>query len=125
MRIAGQHHLVQNNYISNCDHGIDILCGDYITEDLTGKYEPQTQEGTPLGRVPTYGKVKDLRLIGNILVANKTSDLEIGRYYKRLWPADQMVLIPEECHIDDNRFVRPRGGVSIIGTIPETSQPLD
>lgn len=125
VRIAGQNHVVQNNYISGCDHGINILCGDYIQEDLTGKYEPKLQAGTPLGRVPTYGQVKNLKLIGNVVVYSKKHDLEVGGSYKRQWPTDQMVLLPENCVIENNRFIRPRGGISVIGTLQESAAPLD
>ena len=36
-----------------------------------------------------------------------------------------MILIPEACLIKNNRFVRPRGGDSVIGTIPDRTPPLD
>jgi poly(beta-D-mannuronate) lyase len=125
VRIAGQHHIVEHNYISNCDHGIDILCGDYIKEDLTGSYVPKTSTDALKIRVPTYGQVKDLHLIGNIIVGNKKSDLEIGGSYKRQWPTDQMVLLPEDCLIASNRFIRPEGGDSVIGMAQDSAAPLN
>ena len=117
VRIAGQNHLVEHNFISGCDHGIDILCGDYIQRDLTGKYVPKLTPDEPHVRVPTYGQVKSLRLTSNIVVGSKKSDLEIGGSFKRQWPEDQMVLLPEDCVVSGNRFVRPDGGQSVIGVL--------
>ena len=35
------------------------------------------------------------------------------------------MLLPEECIIKNNRFIRPKGGVSVIGTVPDINPPLD
>jgi hypothetical protein len=52
------------------------------------------------------------------------ADLEIGGGYKKHWPEAQLVLLPENCIIKDNRFVRPKGGNSVIGTVPDKTGPL-
>jgi hypothetical protein len=36
-----------------------------------------------------------------------------------------MVLLPENCLIKDNRFIRPKGGESVTGVVPESGPPLD
>ena len=125
VRTAGRHHIVQNNVICGCDYGIKLTCGEFIDQDLTGKYKPVPREDTPLGRVPRYGQVSGLRLIGNVVVGSRRQDLEIGDSYKSSWPDSQLVLIPEDCHIENNRFVRPHGGNSVIGAMADTQPPLD
>jgi poly(beta-D-mannuronate) lyase len=125
MRIAGQHHLVQSNYVSGCDYGINIYSGEFVDENLTGKYKPVPRAGTPLGRVPRYGQVKNLTLAGNVLVGNKNANLEIGGAYKAGWPESQRVLLPEACLIASNVFVHTNGGKSFIGAMPDTKAPLD
>ena len=125
VRMAGQNHLVQGNYISGCDYGIKLTAGDFIDEDLTGKFKPVLREGTPLGRVPRYGQVKNLTLTDNVLVANKGADLEIGGSYKSSWPEYQMVLFPEGCLIQNNRFVHPGGKPSVTGSVIDTNPPLN
>jgi hypothetical protein len=36
-----------------------------------------------------------------------------------------LVLLPENCQIKDNRFIRSTGGESVIGSLPDTQPPLD
>ena len=69
--------------------------------------------------------MKDLTLSDNVVVGTKGADLEVGFDYQRHWPHEQMVLLPENSVIKNNRFVRPHGGDSIIGTTPETKPPFD
>ena len=69
--------------------------------------------------------MKFLTLTDNVTIGISEADLEMGSSYKKHWPASQQILLPEECLIKNNRFVRPQGGDSVIGTIPDTSAPLD
>jgi len=59
-------------------------------------------------------------------VNNSGPDLDIGaKEYKKHWPENQNVLLPEECRIERNICVRPQGGDSVIGVTPDTRPPLD
>ena len=117
IRMSGESNVVRDNFISGCDDGIQLSCGDYIEKDLTGKFVP-TLRGTPLVRIPFYGQVRNLTLSGNVLVGIKNADLDIGAKYKVQWPKLQTILLPEGCQITHNRFMRPQGGVSVTGTVP-------
>jgi len=125
VRMAGQNHVVQDNYISGCTYGFELTTGEFIDEDLTGKYVPLPRAGTPLGRVPHYSQIKNLTLTGNVVVGSHRQDLQIGGSYKSSWPQRQLVLIPEGCLIESNRFVRPKGGASVVGAIPDTNPPVN
>lgn len=125
IRIAGQRHSISTNYIERCDYGIMLLSGEFIDRDLTGKYDPIKREGTPLGRVPRYGWVRELELEHNTVMESGGPDLVIGGNYKSGWPQSQRILLPEANHIAENTFVRPNGGVSIEGPAPDTAPPLD
>ena len=118
IRIAGENHVVKGNFISGCEEGILIACGDIFDRDLTGKYVPFMRQRPPLGRRPFYKAVRGLTLRDNVLVGTKNADLEIGCRYKIEWPKRQNVLLPQDCLIENNRFVRPHGGGSIVGTVP-------
>ena len=78
-----------------------------------------------MGRVPRYGQVKNLTFTANVLVANNSADLIIGGGYKSRWPESQLVLLPEGCLIQNNRFVQPGGKPSVTGSVIETNPPLD
>ncbi len=130
LRMSGLHNTVAGNYVSDCDFGIRVSCGEYVAQALTTDYEPKLKDGakgktTRDGVIATYPPVKDLTLRDNIMVGIRGADLEIGFGYKKHWPQAQLVLLPEDCLIQGNRFVRPRGGDSVIGTMPETEPPLD
>ena len=125
LRMSGEHNIVQGNYVSRCDYGIRVSCGELIDSDLTGSYEPHSKRKAERGMIATYPQVKDLTLSDNVTVGISGADLEIGSAYKKHWPKSQQVLIPEECLIKNNRFVRPKGGDSVVGTIPDSSPPLD
>jgi poly(beta-D-mannuronate) lyase len=75
--------------------------------------------------VAKYPPVQDLVLARNVSVNNTGADLEVGFAYKRHWPENQLVLLPENCQIKDNRFIRSTGGESVIGSLPDTQPPLD
>ena len=118
IRMSGQNHVVKGNFVSGCDEGIQISCGDCFEKDLTGKYVPCLRQSTPLGRVPYYGAVKNLTLSGNTVIGTKGADLDIGAKYKIRWPKQQSILLPEGCLIENNRLVRAKGGVAVTGTVP-------
>jgi poly(beta-D-mannuronate) lyase len=126
MRIAGQHHVISSNYIERCDYGFMLLSGEYIDRDLTGKYDPIKREGTPLGRVPRYGWVREIELEHNTVVDSAGPELMIGGNYKSGWPAQQRILLPEDNHIDANTFVKTgAGGVSMDEAAQDSAPPLD
>ena len=118
IRMSGMGHIVQGNYISGCDEGIMVSCGDYIEKDLTGKFVP-TLRGTPPVQIPFYKQVGNLTLKNNVLVGNKNADLDMGARYRVMWPAIQTILLPEDNLIENNRIVRPLGGVAVVGTLPD------
>ena len=127
LRMSGAHHLVKGNFASGCTYGIRVSCGEFIGGYLTPKYQPDLARmgPNPIARITSYPQVKYLTLVDNVMVNNTGPDLEIGSMYQNHWPQEQMVLIPEECVIQNNRFVRPHGGVSVIGAIPDSKPPLD
>lgn len=128
LRMSGRDNLVQGNYISGCDYGIRVACGEYIADALTPSYVPDVKPNskrTAQVRIPTYPQVRNLRLTDNIVVGISGADLEVGSSYKGHWPTSQQVLLPEDCVIRQNRFVRPNGGTSVLVTIADRTAPLD
>jgi poly(beta-D-mannuronate) lyase len=132
LRMSGLHNVVVDNYISGCETGIRIQAGEYNEGPLTSSYEANMKEKKSKKgdvsvevNVAKYPPVIDLLLSNNICVNNTEADLEVGFAYKGHWPERQCVLLPENCHISDNRFVRPKGGESVIGAIQDTNPPLD
>ena len=128
VRIDGNHQIVKNNLISGCEFGLKIECGEYIEAALTPEYEakaPHPGSDIELGRIALYPQTKFLVLSGNFLTGNMNYDLEVGSNYKKHWPRAQNVLLPEECEIAGNMFAREKGGVSVTGTAPDASAPLD
>jgi poly(beta-D-mannuronate) lyase len=124
LRMSGRANTVTGNYISGCESGIRASAGEYVAAALTPSYRPNLKaeakrSGNADGRIPTYPPVRDLTLAGNTVVNVTGPDLEIGFGYKRHWPQEQMVLLPENCVFNDNRFVRPRGGDSVVGPAPD------
>jgi poly(beta-D-mannuronate) lyase len=132
LRMSGLNNTVENNFISGCDWGIRIQTGEYNESALTSGYQPNLkekkskkgQEGVEVN-VAKYPPVRDLSLANNVSANNTGADLEIGFAYKRSWPENQLVLLPENCQIKNNRFIRPAGGESIIGASQDTTPPLD
>ena len=131
LRMSGFNNRVEENYVTGCDWGIRIQTGEYIESALTSGYEANIKEkkskkgeGSEVN-VAKYPPVQDLVLAGNVSVNNTGADLEVGFAYKRHWPENQLVLLPENCQIKDNRFIRPTGGESVIGSLPDTQPPLD
>ena len=122
LRITGSHNVVEGNYVSGCDYGIRVMCGEFTGSALTKSYVPDVKQKKTIA---TYPQVKDLTLRDNLVVGVRGADLEIGFAYKKHWPESQMVLLPEKCTIQNNRFIRQNGGDSVIGAIPEKNAPLD
>lgn len=128
LRMSGRDNVVQANYISGCDYGIRVACGEFIAEALTPSYAPDVKPNskrTAQVRIPTYPQVRNLVLTDNVVVGISGPDLEVGSSYKGHWPASQQVLLPEDCVFTQNRFVRPQGGSSVLVTIAEQTAPLD
>lgn len=132
LRMSGYNNTVQGNYVSGCDWGIRIQTGEYNESALTASYEPNLkekkgkkgEEGENVN-VAKYPPVQDLLLADNVCVSNSGPDLEVGFGYKKHWPENQLVLLPQNCRIQNNRFIRPNGGESIIGAEADTTPPLD
>lgn len=128
LRMSGEHNRVQGNFVSGCDYGIRVACGEYITDALTPSYQPDIKPNakrTAQVRIPTYPQIRDLTLADNIIVGISGLDLEFGSSYKSHWPESQQVLLPEDCLIKNNRFVRPHGGESVVITVADPAPPLD
>ena len=118
LRMSGANHVVQGNYVSGCDYGIRVSAGEFTAHALTPDYSPKEKSNAKtaknaLGIVTAYPQSKKLTLANNVVVACEGPDLEFGSDYKKHWPEDQMVLLPSDCDISGNRFVRPKGGVSV------------
>ena len=132
LRMSGLNNTVQSNYVSGCETGIRLQTGEYTESALTPGYQPNMKEkkskkGEEGGEanVAKYPPVKDLLLADNVCANNTGADLEIGFGYKKHWPENQLVLLPQSCRIQNNRFIRPKGGDSIIGAVADTTPPLD
>lgn len=125
LRVSGQHNVVTDNFVSGCDVGICISAGEYAKKAITPAYKPHpAEEGSAKSRTAWYPQVVSLTLTGNVVVGNTKEDLEIGRSYLEDWPAAQMVLLPEDCLIENNRFVRPDGGNAVTGILPKSEAPF-
>jgi poly(beta-D-mannuronate) lyase len=138
LRMSGQYNQVKNNLLDGCSEGISVSCGDYIDKDLSGFQEKHLAKRKDadgkrisedkLGSAAfssQYPQNKFLQLSGNMVIACGGTDLDIGARYKAHWPKEQMILVPEECRIENNIFVRPSGGTSVVGTTPSVEPPLD
>ena len=122
IRLTGERNLVEHNYVSRTEYGIRVMSGEFTGSDLTGQWVPDVKRKQT---VPTYPQVRDLTLAANVVVGVSGADLDIGFSYKKGWPQSQQVLLPERCTMTGNRFVRPSGGTSVIGTTPDQAPPLD
>ncbi len=128
LRMSGRDNVVRRNFISECDYGIRVACGEFIASALSASYAPDIKPNakrTAQVRIPTYPQVKNLTLADNVTVGISGPDLEIGSSYKNHWPESQQVLLPEDGLIRGNRFVRPRAGVAVVVTTAEQKAPLD
>ncbi len=128
LRMSGRDNRVKGNFVSGCDYGIRVACGEFIAEALTPSYVPDVKPNgrrTAQVRIPTYPQVRKLILSDNVLVGISGPDLEIGSSYKNHWPESQQILLPEECLFQNNRIVRPAGGTSVVVAVAERTPPLD
>jgi len=131
LRMSGMNNTVEGNYVSGCDWGIRIQTGEYTESALTPGYEPNMKGKGKKGadrsevNVAKYPPVMELKLVDNVSVNNTGADLEVGFSYKKHWPENQLVLLPQSCEIKNNKFIRSQGGESVIGSIPDTTPPLD
>jgi len=131
LRMSGFDNTVEGNYVSGCDWGIRIQTGEYTESALTPGYQANIKEkkskkgDSTEVNVAKYPPVEDLVLARNVSVNNTGADLEVGFSYKKHWPESQLVLLPENCQIKDNQFIRSSGGESVIGSVADTQPPLD
>jgi poly(beta-D-mannuronate) lyase len=125
IRMSGEHNLIDGNLVAGCEFGITLSSGEYWAKPLTRDYEVNDRDGSSENKA-RYPQNKHVTISNNLTFANSGPDLDVGvREYRKHWPENQNVLVPEECLIKDNRFVRAKGGVSIIGQKPEQNPPLD
>jgi poly(beta-D-mannuronate) lyase len=125
IRLTGQYHKIINNYIENVkEDGIVVYAGEYIDTYLTPDYQPILRAGTPLGRVPAYGPVKNTIIAHNTIVNPGGDGMEIGAAYKVSWPTAQRVLLPENCTIANNVILK-NGGTAIRSPVQDVNPPLD
>jgi poly(beta-D-mannuronate) lyase len=125
IRLTGQYHKIINNYIENVkEDAIVVYAGEYIDTYLTPDYEPILRAGTPLGRVPAYGQVKNTIIAHNTIVNPGGDGMEIGAAYKVSWPTAQRVLLPENCTIANNVIIK-NGGTAIKSPVQDVNPPLD
>ena len=128
LRMSGRDNIVTGNFVSGCEYGIRVACGEYISSALTPSYTPDVKPNgkkTAQVRIPTYPQVLRLTLADNVTVGISGPDLEVGSSYKNHWPESQQVLLPEDCLIKNNRFIRTKGGEAVLVTVAETQTPLD
>ena len=125
IRLTGQYHKIINNYIENVkEDAIVVYAGEYIDTYLTPDYQPILRAGTPLGRVPAYGPVKNTIIAHNTIVNPGGDGMELGAAYKVSWPTAQRVLLPENCTIANNVIIK-NGGTAIRSPVQDLNPPLD
>ncbi|ADY54157.1 Poly(beta-D-mannuronate) lyase [Pseudopedobacter saltans DSM 12145] len=125
IRLAGQGHHVVNNYVRDVDgDGLILICGEYIEKALTDKYEPILRAGTPLGRVPRYGHVKDGLYVNNTFLNVGGAGINIGGSYNGNPGADQRMLLPENNTITHNIISTKSGKNAIQATSPSQNPIL-
>jgi len=125
IRMSGEHNLVSGNFVSGCEYGIAVSSGEYWEKALTPGYVVNDRDGSAANKAH-YPQNRYVTISRNLLANNSGPDLDIGvMEYKKHWPENQNVLLPEECRIENNLCVRPKGGDSVIGMTPDTRPPLD
>lgn len=128
IRMSGENNLVEGNLVSGCEYGIQVSSGEHWADAITPAYViNQNPNNAKLGvaNKARYPQNKYVTIVSNMTIGSSGPDLSIGAGYKKRWPEQQNVLIPEECLIKNNTFVRLKGGVSVVGTTPDTNPPLD
>jgi poly(beta-D-mannuronate) lyase len=125
LRMSGERNLIQGNYVSGTEYGIQASTGEFIKTALTPAYKPDIKgKSGEEERIAAYPQNKDVTISDNVTFDVAGADLEMGGGYKKHWPEAQLVLLPENCTVKNNRFVRPKGGDSITGTTPDKAGPL-
>ena len=125
IRMSGERNLIAGNYVSGCDYGIAVSSGEYWEKPLTPGYQVNDREGASVNKA-RYPQNRHVIVVDNVVVGSSGPDLDLGvKEYKKHWPENQNILIPEECRIERNLFVRLSGGTSVIAMKPDTTPPLD
>ena len=125
IRMAGARNVIHDNFISGCDYGIAVSSGEYWARPLTPAYEINDRAGSAENKAH-YPQNRQVLITQNVTLAITGADLDLGvREYKKHWPANQNVLLPEDCRVENNVFLRPQGGISVIGQVPDPKPPLD
>lgn len=120
IRLAGAHHRVINNYISNvAQDGIRLISGEY-TESLTGQFKTTPRRKT----IPTYLQVVNAYIADNTIIDVGESGINIGYRYKAGWPDDQLVLLPEK-NVIANNLIHQFGKAAIETAVQDKTAPLD
>ncbi|MEI6052718.1 MAG: polysaccharide lyase 6 family protein [Opitutaceae bacterium] len=71
LRMSGRDNVVTGNFVSDCEYGIRVACGEYIKSALTPSYTPDIKPNgkkTAQVRIPTYPQVMRLTLADNVTV---------------------------------------------------------
>ena len=118
LRMSGANHVVQGNLVAHCDYGIRLSAGEYVAAALTPAFVPHEKNNAESARnvagvVTAYPPSRKVTLSGNVVLGASGPDLEVGSDYKKHWPEEQLVLLPADCDISGNRFIRPAGGNSV------------
>jgi poly(beta-D-mannuronate) lyase len=129
LRMSGANNTVIQNYVSGTEYGIRVSTGEFIGSALTPAYEPHVKDRAANaknsdGTVTSYPQVKKLMLAQNVVANVKSSCLEIGTNYKDNWPASQMILLPEDSDIMNNRFINTTPGTVVEGSLPDGKTPM-
>lgn len=123
MRVTGRYHAVVNNYIADCDYGINVYAGVFIDEPLSGdRAAGVARPGTPLGRVPNYSWVRFVTVAHNTLVNNREYDIHIGGTYD---PASGRALLPAGSIFANNLIIKTNNGPAVTGVTQDTRPPFD
>jgi len=129
LRMSGANNTVIQNYVSGTEYGIRVSAGEYIGSALTPGYEPHNKDRAAStknteGTVTSYPQVKKLMLANNIVANVKGSCLDIASDFKKHWPASQMILLPEDSDIMNNRFISNSSGAVVEGSLPDGKTPM-
>lgn len=129
LRMSGANNTVSQNYVSGTEYGIRVSAGEFIGSALTPDYEPHVKDRAASaknteGTVTSYPQVKKLMLANNVVANVRGSCLEMGSDFKKNWPASQMILLPEDSDIMNNRFINKEAGPVVEGSLPDGKTPM-
>jgi len=120
IRLAGSHHRVVNNYISNVARdGIRLISGEY-NKSLTDQFKTTPRPKT----IPNYLQVVNAYIADNTIIDVGESGINLGYRYKDGWPDDQLVLLPEK-NVISNNLIYQFGKVAIETVVQDKTAPLD